>query len=401
MKAEFIPSTLCGRVTAPPSKSEAHRAIICACLANGVSRIDNIEFSNDILATINCLRSLGAEIEAGESSLTVTKPVSERESAFLDCGESGSTLRFLIPLAVNLCERCEFTGSGRLMSRPLSVYEEIFDKNGIEYSNDGNLLKVSGKIPSGRYTLSGNISSQFISGLLFALPLAEGDSELIITPPFESKPYVDMTLGTLADFGINAEFKEENKIFIKQGEYKSKDIKVGGDWSNAAFLDAFNLIGGSINVDGLDPESVQGDKVYKDIFEKLQNEKAKIDLSDYPDLGPVCMALAYKNGAVFTGTKRLRIKESDRAAAMAQELAKFGIKTDESEDTFTVCPSEIHAPSSPLDSHNDHRIVMALSVLCTLTGGVIDGADAVSKSFPSFFENIKSLGAQVKLYETA
>ncbi len=401
MRAEILPSRLSGRITAPPSKSEAHRAIICACLADGVSHIDNIEYSNDILATVNCMRSLGAEIETLENSLTVTKPVSARDYAELNCGESGSTLRFLIPLAMNLCGKCRFTGSSRLMSRPLTIYEEIFDSYGIEYSKDENSLTVIGKIPSGIYTLTGNISSQFISGLLFALPLAEGDSELIITPPFESKPYVDMTIGTLAEFGINAEFKEENTILIKQGEYKSRDIKVGGDWSNAAFLDAFNLIGGSVNIDGLDPESVQGDKVYRDIFEKLQNENAEIDLSDCPDLGPVCMALAYKNGAVFTGTKRLRIKESDRAAAMAGELAKFGIKTDESEDTFTVYPSEIHTPSSPLDSHNDHRIVMAISVLCTLTGGVIDGADAVSKSFPSFFDKIKSLGAEVKLYETA
>lgn len=401
MRAKILPSRLSGKVTAPPSKSEAHRAIICACLSDGVSHIDNIEYSDDIHATVNCLRSLGAEIETLENSLTITKPVSARDYAELNCGESGSTLRFLIPLAMNLCGKCRFTGSSRLLSRPLTLYEEIFDSYGIEYSKDENSLTVIGRIPSGRYTLAGNISSQFISGLLFALPLTDGDSELIIAPPFESKPYVDMTLGTLADFGINAEFKEENTILIKQGEYKSRDIKVGGDWSNAAFLDAFNLIGGSINVDGLDPESVQGDKVYKDIFEKLQNEKAKIDLSDYPDLGPVCMALAYKNGAVFTGTKRLRIKESDRAAAMAQELAKFGIKTDESEDTFTVCPSEIHAPSFPLDSHNDHRIVMALSVLCSLTGGIINGAEAVSKSFPSFFDKIKSLGAEVKLYETA
>ena len=401
MRAEILPSRLSGKATAPPSKSEAHRAIICACLADGVSHIDNIEYSDDILATVNCMRSLGAEIETLENSLTVTKPVSARDYAELNCGESGSTLRFLIPLAMNLCGKCRFTGSSRLMSRPLTVYEEIFDSYGIEYSKDENSLTVIGKIPSGKYTLSGNISSQFISGLLFALPLTDGDSELIITPPFESKPYVDMTLDTLADFGINTEFKEENTILIKQGEYKSRDIKVGGDWSNAAFLDAFNFIGGSVNIDGLDPESVQGDKVYRDIFEKLQAGNAEIDLSDCPDLGPVCMALAYKNGAVFTGTKRLKIKESDRAAAMAQELAKFGIKTDESEDTFTVYPSEIHTPSSPLDSHNDHRIVMALSVLCSLTGGIIDGADAVSKSFPSFFDKIKSLGAEVKLYETA
>ena len=401
MRAEFSPSEIRGKITAPPSKSAAHRAIICACLSKGESRIDNIEYSDDILATIRCLRSLGAEIETDKDSLTVTNPVSGREYAKLDCGESGSTLRFLIPLAVNLCGECEFTGSGRLMERPLTVYEDIFGTCGVEYSRDGGTLKIRGKIPAGCYTLAGNISSQFISGLLFALPLTEADSTLIISPPFESKPYVDMTLDTLSAFGIKAEFGEENMIFINKGTYKGGNIKVEGDWSNAAFLEAFNIAGGNVVVDDLDDESHQGDKIYREFFKIMQRPLARIDLTDCPDLGPVCMALAYRNGAEFSGTARLRIKESDRTAAMAQELAKFGIATQESEDTFTVFPSEIHAPVSPLNSHNDHRIVMALSVLCTVTGGVIDGAEAVSKSFPSFFDNIKSLGAEVKLYETA
>lgn len=401
MRARFLPSKLYGKVTAPPSKSAAHRAIICACLADGVSTINNIEYSNDIFATVNCLRSLGAGIETHENSLMVTNPVSMRDYAKLDCGESGSTLRFLIPLAVNLCRRCEFTGSGRLMSRPLTVYEDIFDFLGIEYSKSENALAVSGNIPAGGYTVPGNISSQFISGLLFALPFAGADSKITVNPPFESKPYVDMTLDALSEFGINTEFTADNTVAIKQGSLRGRNLTVEGDWSNAAFLDAFNLTGGKVTVEGLEDRSRQGDKIYREHFTALQSGYAAIDLSDCPDLGPVCMALAYKNGAKFTGTARLKIKESDRAAAMAAELSKFGIKTEQGENDFTVFPSELHAPVSPLDSHNDHRIVMALSVLCSVTGGEILGAEAVSKSFPSFFDKIKSLGAEVKLYETA
>ncbi len=402
MIAEFTPSTARGTVTAPPSKSAAHREIICACLAHGKSTVSNIDYSQDILATIDCMRALGAEIIKKENSLEITGPAAFKKAALLPCRESGSTLRFLIPLSLIFCGEAEFTGSEKLMSRPLSVYEEIFETHGISIRKSETSVKISGELKSGKYTVPGNISSQFISGLLFAMPLLEGDSEIKIIPPVESRPYIDMTLDSLARHSVKAGFISDNVIEIKGGQrYTAADTVTEGDWSNAAFFSAFNLTGGDVTVTGLDSESSQADKVYTDIFKALKEENSVTDLSSCPDLGPVCMALAFKHGALFTGTKRLILKESDRCAAMASELFEFGIRTETGDDYFRIFPGEIHAPSKTLSGHNDHRIVMALSVLCSITGGKIDGAQAVSKSLPDFFERLKSLGIKVKLYETA
>lgn len=402
MIAEFTPSAARGTVKAPPSKSAAHREIICACLSGGPGTAENIDYSQDILATIDCMRALGAEIKQKDNSLEILKPAGFNRTALLPCRESGSTLRFLIPLSLIYCDEAVFTGSEKLMSRPLCVYEEIFESSGIKMRRDKDSVTVSGRLKPGKYTVPGNISSQFISGLLFALPLLDGDSEIRIISPVESRPYIDMTLDSLARHSVRAGFISENVIEIKGSQnYTPADTVTEGDWSNAAFFSAFNLTGGDVTVTGLDPESAQADKVYTDIFKALGEENSVTDLSNCPDLGPVCMALAYKHGALFTGTKRLVMKESDRCAAMAEELSKFGIRTETGDDYFRVFPGEIHAPSKILSGHNDHRIVMALSVLCSVTGGKTDGAQAVSKSLPDFFEKLKSLGIKVKLYETA
>lgn len=402
MKVQILPSLASGTLEVPPSKSDAHRAIICAAIAGNSSEVTNIDFSDDILATIGCLESLGAVIEKSENSITVRTSVKHGESAVLECRESGSTLRFLIPLASQLYNSCVFTGSERLFERPLSVYENIFDNSGIVYQKTNNSFYISGKMRPGKFTVPGNISSQFISGLLFALPLLDGDSVIEIIPPFESRDYVYMTLSALNRFGIQINLLNGSTFEIKgNSHYSPASYRVEGDWSNAAFLDAFNYLGGSVNLTGLNENSNQGDKIYRQFFSLMNASYAEINLSDYPDLGPVCMALAYRNGAEFSGVKRLRLKESDRCAAMAHELVKFGIKTKSDDDTFTVYPSEIQAPNEEIDSHNDHRIVMAMSLLCSVTGGTIDGAQTVSKSFPGFFDCLTKLGIKVNLYETA
>ncbi|MBR4451343.1 MAG: 3-phosphoshikimate 1-carboxyvinyltransferase [Clostridia bacterium] len=402
MTAEFTPSKARGKVTAPPSKSDTHREIICACLSEGSGRIKNVAFSEDILATLGCMESLGAVITRDEDSVTVLSPVKRQSRAELFCRESGSTLRFLIPLSLMLCGSCTFTGGGRLMSRPLPLYENLSREQIITLTPGENTLEASGELKPGIYRMPGNISSQFISGLLFALPLLGADSRIEIIPPFESRPYIDMTLASLARHGVRAEFTGEYTIEIRGNQkYSPCDTVIEGDWSNAAFLSAFSLAGGDVEVTGLDENSAQVDRVYKEIFESLSRERAVIDLRDCPDLGPVCMAMAFRHGAVFTGTGRLKLKESDRCAAMAQELGKFGIRTKDEGGTFEVFKGEPHAPGGILCVHNDHRIVMALSVLCSITGGKIEGAQAVSKSLPGFFDIIKTLGIKVKLYETA
>ncbi len=392
-------STARGKVTAPPSKSDAHRLLICAGLAKGISRIKNVAFSEDIRATIDCLSSLGAAIKIeGDSVITDGTDVSFDRERKLYCRESGSTLRFFIPLCLLGDKKAELYGSERLLSRPLSVYEDITKEQGITLARDDEKVTVKGKIRSGEFEVEGNISSQFISGLLFALPLADSDSRIHIKPPIESLPYIEMTLSTLKRFGVECTWETPDTLYIKGSqEYKPQETAVEGDWSNSAFLDAFNLVGGEVETEGLSSDSIQGDKIYRQYFEMIKNGTPTLDISDCPDLGPVLMALSAANhGARFTGTGRLRIKESDRGEAMKEELSKFGVKTTVSEDEITV-EGGLHTPTEALCSHNDHRIVMSLTLLLSLTGGSIDGAEAVRKSYPDFFKEIEKLGIKIKL----
>ena len=390
-------SKACGTASAPPSKSMAHRALICAALTGG-SIVRNVEYSNDISATLDCLKLLGASVTQIENSIKIggLNPFESKETV-VACGESGSTLRFLIPLAFLSGKRITFTGSSRLFERNLSIYEEIALKNGIVFEKGESSLTVCGTIKSGNYKIAGNISSQFVSGLLFALPLLEGDTTLEITGEYESKPYVDLTIKALNDFGVKIQ-SNGRTYKIKGGQkYLPKDITVEGDYSNAAFLDAFNLLGGNVAVTGLDDTSLQGDKVYKTMFSELKMGKKEFDLSNCPDLAPVMFALAAVfGGARFIGTKRLKIKESDRATAMQTELSKFGIKVDVGDNDVTVYDGELKAPCETLCGHNDHRIVMALSLLCSVTGGSINDAESVAKSYPDFFEKIQSLGIVIE-----
>ncbi len=386
-----------GSAFAPPSKSVAHRAIICGALS-AKSQIGNIEYSNDILATLDCLEALGAGIIKEKNAVTVGGlNLLSCNSATLNCRESGSTLRFIIPLCMLSGASITLTGSERLFERNLSIYQEIAQKNDISFKKDKDSLTVCGRLKSGDYKIAGDISSQFISGLLFALPMLSGDSSLEIMGDYESKPYVDLTVKELSDFGVKIE--ECGRIYkIKGGQsYKSCNKSVEADYSNAAFLDGFNVLGGCVEVNGLNENSLQGDKIYRQMFADLKAGKKQFDLSNCPDLAPVMFALAAKlGGAEFTGTRRLKIKESDRAAAMAAELAKFGIRVDVYENSVAVNSGELKTPSEVLCGHNDHRIVMALSLLCSVTGGKIEGAEAIAKSFPDYFEKIKSLKVVVK-----
>lgn len=392
-----------GSVVAPPSKSVAHRMLICGGLSPQKSKIRGISLSEDIKATLDCLESLGATytqngdvIEIGGADLKKTKQIQE-----FYCRESGSTLRFFIPLALLSNKKSIFYGSESLLARPLSVYQGICKEQGLLYAQEKDRLIVEGPLKSGTFKVQGNISSQFISGLLFALPLLKKDSQISITQPIESHSYIDLTLSVMRRFGIEATWKNERTIYIQGSQkYLSTAESVEGDYSNAAFFEALNLLGGNVQISGLDPKSVQGDRVYSKYFQMIKNGTPSINISDCPDLGPILFALAAaNNGAVFTGTRRLKIKESDRAAAMAAELSKFGTAVTVNEDNVVIFPKAFHKPTEPLNGHNDHRIVMALSVLLTEFGGEIIGADAVNKSFPDFFEKLENVGIEVERYE--
>lgn len=316
--------------------------------------------------------------------------------AILPCNECGSTLRFFTPLCMLSGEERALTGSAYLMQRPMTVYEDISQKQGLVFVRNAGSITVQGRLKSGAYEVPGDISSQFISGLLFALPLLDGNSELHILPPVESKPYIDLTTAALREFGIDISNKENTYYITGNRHYAPRDVTVEGDCSNAAFFEALNFAGSEVSVEGIRQDTLQGDRVFKILFEKIKNTDDVIGIADCPDLGPVLFAVAALcGGARFTGTRRLRIKESDRAEAMRRELDKLGVRVEAGENTVDVLPSVLHAPSGTLNGHNDHRIVMALSVLLTVTGGVIEGAEAVNKSFPDFFDRLKDLGVEL------
>lgn len=398
MKIEIKPSTLCGEIIAPPSKSIAHRFLICGALSRGESRINGVSGSDDMKATLSCLSALGASVKRNGNSVTIFGGLNAKKEVALDCIESGSTLRFMIPVALaSGAEKITFKGSERLIARGVEVYEEVFADKGVRIEKGKNEIVVSGTLESGNYVLRGDVSSQYVSGLMLALATLDSDSMIEILPPVESRPYIDMTIAVLAKFGVKIEEISQNTFFVKGGQtFKSGEYKVEGDWSNGAILLALNAFGSNVAVSGLDENSVQGDKVCVEIFRALEKGNATIDLSDCPDLAPIAFVVAAeKNGATFTGTERLKIKESDRAAVMAEELTKFGAQVEVKEDCVVVKKCDLHSPEQTLLSHNDHRIAMSLAVLMTKYGGVLDGAEAVKKSFPDFFDVMKQAGAKV------
>jgi len=399
MIATFKPCKLSGNIDAPPSKSMAHRSLIGAALSKEICVLTGIDYSEDILASIDCLKALGAKITIDDNKVTIDpEEFMKRENPVLNCRESGSTLRFFIPLALCMGKMVNFQGSKRLFERPLGVYEELCHKKGFMFHKCIDNLTLCGNLESGKYKIKGDISSQFITGLIFALVYLNDDSIIDIIPPFESRSYVNLTISALNSFGANVKFIDKYKIEIKKSQMHSYFGKIEGDYSNAAFLDAFNHIGSNVTVLNLDSDSLQGDKVYKDYFKKISAGTPTLDISDCPDLGPVLFALAsMKNGATFTGTDRLKAKESDRGMAMHDELLKLGGGLVFGNNSITVPKQNLLYKGSILYGHNDHRIVMALSVILSKIGGSIDGAEAIKKSYPGFYNDIKLLGAEVNL----
>ena len=399
MNIRIFPSIAKGCVSAPPSKSMAHRLLICAALAKGESRIVGISNCEDVAATLDCLSALGAEYQIDDDTVII-KGVDFAKSAgaHISCRESGSTLRFMLPLCLLSGNPNTLMGAPSLLRRPMTPYQTLCNEHGLYFEQNEQAITVKGPLTAGEYTLPGDISSQFISGMLFALTQTAGNSILHILPPFESRSYVLLTLQALTAFGANVNWTDENTLCICGGKpLTAQNTVVEGDYSGAAFLSAFNVLGGQVDVTGLNSASLQGDRVYFDHFASLTKGFATISLCDCPDLAPILFALAVaKFGGRFTDTRRLAIKESNRSEAMATELRKFGTTVEVLENEVIITPTDLHAPTEPLSGHNDHRIVMSLAVLATLTGGTIEGAEAVAKSFPDFFERIAEIGIKAE-----
>ena len=399
MKVKILPSKTSGEVSAPPSKSFAHRYLIGSVLSRGKCVVKNIADSDDISATLSCIEQLGGSVTKDGNTVTVI-PTNEKqiENAVFDCKESGSTLRFFIPVVLATgAKNCTFSGSERLLARGIKEYEKLFENSDVKINSDEKSIKVNGKLTTGNYEISGEVSSQYTTGMLFALSVLDGKSTLKITGNAESRAYVDMTIKVLKDFGADIAEPEKNFFEINgKGRLSPGEFTVEGDWSNAAFLIALSRLVGTISVSGLNENSVQGDRFSSVAFDALDGENAEIDLKDCPDLAPILFAYAaYKNGGRFTNTRRLRVKESDRANVMAEELKKFGANVKVYENSVEIEKTQLKPPIVPLCGHNDHRIVMALSVLAAVFGAEIDGAEAVNKSYPDFFRVIKKAGVNV------
>ena len=420
---KIIPSKLKGSVKIPPSKSMAHRAIICAALSDGICRIDNIDYSDDIIATINAMNSLGATIEKYDDYIEVVgiyKNINKiKRNRIIDCNESGSTLRFLVPISLLFKGSNKFIGKGNLGKRPLTTYYNIFNNQGIKYSYEENNLNlvVDGELKPGVFEVEGNISSQFITGLLFALPLLNGDSKIIITKEMESKGYIDLTLKAISDFGIEIINNNYSEFIIKGNQkYNARNYRVEGDYSQAAFFLCADGLGNNVVCRDLDLNSLQGDKEIIDILERMNvvfntNEiglsgevsgeliSTVIDGSQCPDIIPVLSAVSAlsKGTTEIINAGRLRIKECDRLSAVTSELKKLGAQIIEKEDGLVITGVEKLQGGVEVWSHKDHRIAMTLAIASTMCKKpiIIKDYECVAKSYPSFFEDFKALGGNI------
>ncbi len=412
MNITVYPAHLKGKLTVPASKSLSHRALIAAGLAKGQSTLKNLLDSEDIEATKAALKAFNVRFDKNRVFGGDLKIITDT----IDAKESGSTLRFMIPIALLFEKAIIFNGQKRLITRPLDVYENIFS-NQVTYqplSENSLPLKVKGPLKGGTFKVDGHISSQFISGLLFALPLLDEDSEIVLNTPLQSKDYVSLTLDILKQFGIKIVAQETRFFIPKKQQYQPKNMIIEGDFSQAAFFIAAGLINGDITLKNLNPRSLQGDRRMVDIVKamggdvaydqkeaqyRIHSSKTKaqsIDLKDMPDLGPILMILAGLSEGIttFTSTDRLVYKESDRLGVMISILNKLGVKTKQEQDRLMVQGIAKFNGNLSFESYDDHRIVMALSIAALKASGPIhiNGAQAVNKSYPRFFDDYKNLG---------
>ena len=405
MDVRIEPRRLAGAVTPPPSKSMAHRLIIAAALGSGVSTVRNVAMSQDIQATLRCITALGGQWEQpSEDLLTIHgfggKSPASGELPLLDCGESGSTLRFFIPIALAAAGGGVFTGRGRLMERPQKPYFDLFDERGIFHEQTDGVLTVRGRLVPGEYRLPGNVSSQFFTGLLFALPLLDGDSSIVSTTALESSDYISMTLEAMARAGAAPEMGAGRQSYrVTPADYRPVDAAVEADWSQAGFWYAAKALGSPVELQGLDPDSTQGDRIVAAHYERLtQPGDADIDVSGCPDLlPPMAVMASIRQGTTrFVNAARLRIKESDRLKTTAALLNALGGRAEEGPDSLTVRGVSAFTGGT-VDGANDHRIVMAAAIAATRSAGPVTilGAEAVRKSYPGFWDDYKRLGGDV------
>ena len=391
MDITINPSALQGSVTAIPSKSQAHRLLICAAFADRETVLHCPQTNRDIEATAECLRSLGADIRRTDDGYTVIPIQRIPDTATLRCGESGSTLRFMLPIVGALGVDATFIMEARLPQRPLSPLWEEMERMGCQLSRPtADTLRCQGQLQGGEYAISGNVSSQFITGLLFAAALLRDSSHIRVLEQLESKPYVDMTQEALALFGVRTQ-----DLTVQGGQtFRSPGtVNVEGDWSNGAFFLAAKALGSQVTVTNLSPSSPQGDRAAADWLERLPQQHCTIDATDIPDLVPILAVVAgHYQGATFTGIRRLRLKETDRVATVCAMLNALGAKATATDDTLSISPAPYQGCT--IDATNDHRIAMSAGIAATVAAGPVTviNADSVNKSYPDFWAEYRRLG---------
>ncbi len=395
MDITIYPGKLRGTVTAIPSKSQAHRLLICAAFADAPTSFVCPQTNEDIEATARCLNALGTDVQRTEDGYQVNPAKCLPHSAILDCGESGSTLRFLLPVVCALGVSATFRLHGRLPDRPLSPLWEELERMGCRLTRPtDDTIQTSGKLQPGHFSIAGNVSSQFISGLLFAAALMEGSSTIEISGVLESKPYVDMTVGALKQFGVST---EGFRICGSYPFHSPKSVSVEGDWSNCAFFVAANALGSKVQIENLRSDSPQGDKIIAELVKADREEN--LSVADFPDLVPI-LAVYYgaRGGATFTDITRLRLKESDRVATVVDMLIRLGASANATENTLIISPGTYHGCT--IDAAGDHRIAMAAAIAATVATGPVTilGAECVNKSYPAFWQVYKELGGQYEQY---
>ena len=401
MDLVISPGRLSGSVFVPASNSMAHRAIICAALADGVSRVRGVSFSRDIEATLSVMQALGAAYTVSGDAITVTGITAPAREAAADCCESGSTLRFLIPVAAALGTKTTFLGQGRLPERPITPYLREMPPKGVTFDAEGTMpFTIEGQLRSGTYRLEGDISSQFITGLLLALPLLEGDSQILLTSPLQSKPYADMTIDCMRRFGVTVDETAQGYHIPGGQHYGAQEVQVEGDFSQAAFFFVANALGSRIDMENLPEKSVQGDRKIVEIIDRMWYNKGSeeiftVSAADIPDLVPITAVLAsFADRPVrICDAQRLRIKESDRLESTAQMLRALGGSADVLPDGLLIRPVDAFTGGT-VDSCGDHRIAMCAAVCATRAKGPVTvlGAQCVEKSYPAFWRDYRALG---------
>lgn len=388
MDVVIKPQKLQGEIDAITSKSVAHRMLICAALAEKESIIKINSLSRDIEATISALQSLGAEIER-KGNLFLVKPISDKEEAFVDCNESGSTLRFLVPVAASLGKKCTFTGRGRLPERPMKILLDVLKENGVKV-NDTFPIEIEGQLKGGKYFIDGSVSSQFITGLLMSLPQI-GGGEIVIENKLESRSYIDITLSVMEDFGVHVTEKE-NSFSVENKRFSALNKTAEGDWSNAAFF-----LAAGIRVNNLNENSKQGDRKIKQILSELEKEDEEIfiDVSDVPDLVPIISvkAAVRKGRTNIINAARLKLKESDRILSTVSMINSLGGQAEGTDDSIII-NGKGKLRGGTVSSFNDHRIAMSAGIAAQYCEKEVKilGAEAVEKSYPDFYEDLKKLG---------